>query len=281
MQPIVKWTGGKRREIKQFKEYYPDSFDIFVEPFFGGGAVFFDLEHPGRSILADTHEELMGFYKEIKAGRGDKLYAMCHNPWHHLDRSRKSSGEVQLPEGFRPHDEFTYYYVRDEYTPKNRAEEAFKFYFIRKTCYRGMLRYNPSGHFNIPFGRYKSVNFDDLVNPKYQQVLQNATIKTSSYEDIFKTYGKNKNAFFFLDPPYDSAFSNYKHEFGERDHRRLADHFKKAKAKCMLVIGKSDLIDELYKGYITDQYAKKYAFKLHSERVGKEINNMHYIITNY
>lgn len=281
MQPIVKWTGGKRREIKQFKKHYPDEFETFVEPFFGGGASFFDLEHEGRSVIADTHEELMGFYKEIKAGRGPKVHELCKNPWHHLNRTRKDKGHPTLPVGFRPQDEFTYYYVRDEYVPKNKTQEAFKFYFVRKTCYRGMLRYNPSGNFNIPFGRYKHVNFEDLVDPKYTDVLKNTTIKTCSYDQIFKTYGKDSNAFFFLDPPYDSAFSNYKHEFGEKDHRQLAAAFKGAAAKCMLVIGKSDLIDELYKGYIIDQYAKEYAFKLHSKRVGKEINNMHYIITNY
>ena len=280
MQPIIKWTGGKRRDIKHFKQYYPDNFDIFVEPFFGGGAVFFDLEHEGRSIVADTHEELINFYKQIKAGRGSILHEKCLNPWHHLARSRKASAPT-LKEPFRPQDEYAYYYVRDAYVPKNKVEEAFQFYFLRKTCYRGMLRYSNDGHFNIPYGRYKTLNFDDVLKTDYHDLLKRTTIKAGTYEAIFKTHATNKNAFFFLDPPYESKFSTYKHPFGEQEHRKLAKHFKAAKSKCMLVIGKTDLIDQLYDGYITDQYEKTYAFKLHSGRVGNEINNTHYIITNY
>ena len=281
MQPIIKWTGGKRREIKQFKEYYPDSFDTFVEPFFGGGAVYFDLEHDGPAVIADAHEELINFYKAIKKGQGEELYNMCVNPWHQLEKGRKKTDIGTLPEGFRVQDEKTYYYVRDYYQPKNALQEAFQFYFLRKSCYRGMLRYGTKGNFNIPYGRYKSINFADLKKPEYTEVLQNTKIEKWSFEKIFKKYGPDKNAFFFLDPPYDSEFSNYKHAFGQHEHKLLAAEFKKAKAKCMLVIGKSDLIDELYKGYIKGQYLKKYAFKLREGRVGKEINNIHYIITNY
>ena len=281
MQPIIKWTGGKRREIKQFKEYYPDSFDTFVEPFFGGGATYFDLEHDGPAVIADAHEELINFYKVMKKGQGEQLYNMCVNPWHQLEKGRKKTDVGTLPEGFRVQDEKTYYYVRDYYQPKNALQEAFQFYFLRKSCYRGMLRYGTKGNFNIPYGRYKSINFADLKKPEYAEILQNTKIEKWSFEKVFKKYGPDKNAFFFLDPPYDSEFSNYKHAFGQREHKLLAEEFKKAKAKCMLVIGKSDLIDELYKGQIRAQYLKKYAFKLRDGRVGKEINNIHYIITNY
>jgi DNA adenine methylase len=281
MQPIIKWTGGKRREIKQFKEYYPDSFDTFVEPFFGGGATYFDLEHDGPAVIADAHEELINFYKVMKKGQGEQLYNMCVNPWHQLEKGRKKTDVGTLPEGFRVQDEKTYYYVRDYYQPKNALQEAFQFYFLRKSCYRGMLRYGTKGNFNIPYGRYKSINFADLKKPEYTEILQNTKIEKWSFEKVFKKYGPDKNAFFFLDPPYDSEFSNYKHAFGQREHKLLAEEFKKAKAKCMLVIGKSDLIDELYKGQIRAQYLKKYAFKLRDGRVGKEINNIHYIITNY
>ena len=281
MQPVVKWTGGKRREIPAFKSFYPEDFEVFVEPFFGGGAVFFDLEYAGKSIVNDPHEELMNFYQQIKKGNGEAIYNLCINPWHHLERSRRKAAPSPLPVGFRPEDEKTYYYVRDEYTPKNKIEEAFKFYFIRKSCYRGMLRYGSKGNFNIPFGRYKSLNFNDLLDVKYADVLAETTIHCKSYEEMFKLQGDNKNAFFFLDPPYDSTFTNYKHEFGADKHRELAQLFKNAKAKCMLVIGKSELIDELYENYIVHRYNKKYAFKLHSNRVGDEINNVHYVITNY
>ncbi len=281
MRPIIKWTGGKRKEISLFKKYYPDEYDTYVEPFVGGGATYFDLEYQGRNVISDNHEGLINFYKNIKSGKGEKIYERCKNPWHHLFRSRKQEENLDLPEGFDPISERAYYYVRDEYRPRNKMEEAFQFYFLRKACYRGMLRYGPGGKFNIPYGRYKKLNFDDLLNPSYEDMLKRTTIKNCSFEQMFETYGKKKGAFFFLDPPYDTKFSNYKNSFGKQEHILLADYIKNSKSKCLLIIGKSKLTDRLYDGMIVDQYDKKYAFKLHSNRVGDEINNVHYVISNY
>ena len=86
----------------------------------------------------------------------------------------------------------------------------------------------------------------------------------------------------FLDPPYDSKFSNYGNEFGENEHRKLAEMFKNTTIKCLMVIGKTDFTEELYSGYIKDKYAKKYKFRLHSNRIqSNDIDNEHLIITNY
>ena len=86
----------------------------------------------------------------------------------------------------------------------------------------------------------------------------------------------------FLDPPYDSEFTDYGYcKFGKEEHKKLADLFKSTSIKCLLVIGKTDFIVSLYKDYIVDEYDKKYRFKLHSGRVGDEINTKHLIIKNY
>ena len=69
-------------------------------------------------------------------------------------------------------DEETYYKVRS-IEPKNSLENAQKFYYLRKTCFRGMMRYNKKGEFNIPYGRYKNCNFDDLLDERYVNVLKN------------------------------------------------------------------------------------------------------------
>tara|TARA_R110000824_G_scaffold108006_1_gene254752 strand:- start:470 stop:1336 length:867 start_codon:yes stop_codon:yes gene_type:complete len=287
LKPLVKWSGGKRKEIKLFRHHYPDNFSTFVEPFLGGGAVYFDLNFEGKSVISDTHEELINFYTQVKKPENcRKIHRMMNNPWFHLFRGKQvkeNMGEIynSLPSGFQNTGELTYYYVRDEFVPKNKVEEAFQFYFLRKTAFRGMLRYNPKGKFNIPFGRYKTMNSQDLLNEEYSSLLKRTKVYCQSFEDMFEIYGGDKDAFFFVDPPYDSAFSDYKHAFESPLHHKLFDCFKNAQAKCLMVIGKSPLISDLYKDYIVDEYEKEYSFKILKGRVGDEINNIHYVIKNY
>jgi len=287
LKPIIKWSGGKRREIELFRHHYPSEFLKFVEPFLGGGAVYFDLNFEGKNVVSDTHEELINFYKQLKNPENSKkIYSMMNNPWFHLYRGRQKKEKMDeiynsFPPDFKNTGELTYYYIRDEFAPKNKVEEAFRFYFLRKTTFRGMLRYNPKGHFNIPYGRYKTINSDDLLNEEYSKLLKRTQICCKSFEDIFDIYGKDKDAFFFLDPPYDSTFSDYKHPFKQSLHYKLFKCFENSKAQCLMVIGKSPLISDLYKNYIVDEYEKKYGFKIHSGRVGGEINNIHYVIKNY
>jgi DNA adenine methylase len=86
----------------------------------------------------------------------------------------------------------------------------------------------------------------------------------------------------FLDPPYDSEFTDYGYcSFGREEHKKLFECFKNTKIKCLMIIGKTDFISNLYKDYIIDEYDKRYRFKLHSGRVGNEINTKHLIIKNY
>ena len=70
-------------------------------------------------------------------------------------------------------------------------------------------------------------------------------------------------------------------QFGKKEHRELAEYFHSTKNKCLMVIGRTDFIANLYEPYIVDEYEKKYRFKLHSGRVGDEINNTHLVIKNY
>ena len=144
-----------------------------------------------------------------------------------------------------------------------------------------MLRYNKSGKFNIPFGRYKTCNFEDLKNIEYENLLKNTEVFNKSFEYIFDNYD-NPNHFMFLDPPYDSEFTDYGYcQFGKEEQKKLASLFKNTKNKCLMIIGKTKFIEELYEGYIVAEYDKKYKFKLYNNRVGDEINTKHLIIKNY
>jgi DNA adenine methylase len=259
LKPIVKWSGGKKDEIKKFIEHIPTDFNTYLEPFIGGGAVYFHL-NPEKAVINDVHKELVDFYQSIKDGKSEEIYNFM-------------SEQENTPE--------CYYKVRDEYEVLDILDNAKRFYYLRKTCYRGMLRYNKKGKFNIPYGRYKTYKFEDIKNEKYYNLLSNTEIFNKSFEYIFENYN-DENNFMFLDPPYDSEFTDYGYcSFGRKEHEKLFECFKNTKIKCLMIIGKTDFISNLYKDYIVDEYDKRYRFKLHSGRVGNEINTKHLIIKNY
>jgi DNA adenine methylase len=259
LKPIIKWSGGKYDEIKNFQSHIPTDYEIYLEPFIGGGSVFFS-ENPEKAVITDVHKELIDFYTCIKEGKSNDIYNFMEN---------------------HKNDEITYYEVRDKIKNETVLDNAKIFYYLRKTCFRGMLRYNKSGKFNIPFGKYKKINYEELKNKNYEELLKKTTILKKSFEYIFENYNNEKN-FMFLDPPYDSEFTDYGYcQFGKKEHEKLAELFKKTKIRCLMIIGKTKMISELYKDYIVGEYQKKYRFKLYAGRVGDEINTTHLIIKNY
>lgn len=230
-----------------------------MEPFVGGGALLFYLKSK-NNVINDTHAELINFYRQIQNGHSKDIYRLMCN-------SRN--------------DESFYYYIRDEYKPNDDIERAYRFLYLRKTCYRGMLRYNKSGNFNVPFGWYKNFNFEELANRNYEFLLKNTEIYNTDFQEVMEKYDR-EDTFIFLDPPYDSKFNKYEvNSFSQEEHKRLADLFKSCKAKILMIIGKSDLIFSLYEDYIYGSYSKKYGFRIHSGRIGNEINNEHLIVKNY
>jgi DNA adenine methylase len=259
LSPIIKWSGGKSDEIKLFEKYFPDNYNIYIEPFIGGGSVYFHL-NPLNAVINDIHTELIDLYKMIGNGESDKIYEFME-----INRN----------------DEETYYKIRDEMVINDKLDSAKRFYYQRKTCFRGMLRYNKNGKFNIPFGRYKTINYNDLKNKDYELLLKRTEILNKDFNYIFENYN-DENNFMFLDPPYDSEFTDYGYcQFGKKEQEQLAYLFKNTKIKCLMIIGKTKYIEDLYKDYIVDEYDKKYKFKLYDKRIGDEINVKHLIIKNY
>lgn len=259
LSPLIKWSGGKSDEIKVFEKHIPTDYDTYLEPFIGGGAVFFHLV-PQKAVISDVHTELTDLYRAVGQGRASDIHEFMTA---------------------HPNEEAEYYRVRDEMAVETPLDNAKRFYYLRKTCFRGMLRYNKSGKFNIPYGKYKTMNFTDLQNPRYTELLARTTVLRVGFERIFAEYNSPQN-FMFLDPPYDSEFTDYGYcQFGKAEHELLAKCFKETQIRCMMIIGKTDFIVDLYRDYIVEEYEKKYRFKIHSGRVGSEINTTHLIIKNY
>lgn len=284
MKPIIKYRGGKSKEIPQIIQYIPDFTGRYIEPFFGGGALFFYLE-PKNAIINDINKNLIDFYKDVKNN-----YFDIKNELSELEMIYKKNREefdklkLKYPdERVNDLNEELYYKIRDMYN-KIYDKEYFNYgtiyYFINKTAYSGMIRYNAKGHFNVPYGRYKNFNTSLLTKDHYI-LLQNTEIFNYSYEKIFEMV--KEDDFVFLDPPYDCVFSDYGNEemkegFGEDRHRKLAKDFRNLKCKALMVIGKTALTEEIYNDLIIAEYDKTYAVNI-KNRFKSE--SKHILVANY
>ena len=282
MNPVLKYRGGKSREIPKFLPYIPNSFNTYIEPFLGGGAVFFYLE-PKKAIINDINKRLMIFYKQL---RDD--YSLLRKQLNEIQIIYEQNQlSYKLLKSKNPDDrvpnknEDLYYKMRDLFNhPNNEYLEGLVYFFINKTAYSGMIRFNSNGEYNVPFGRYPNLN-TQLVTEQHSRLLQQAELYTLDYKKIFDK--AKPDDFMFLDPPYDCIFNDYgnidmMNGFNEDEHRRLANDFKNLSCRALMVIGKTPLTMELYEKYVSDEYYKNYAVNIKNR-----FNNdkMHLILKNY
>jgi DNA adenine methylase len=175
-----------------------------------------------------------------------------------------------------------YYQVRDMFNDltDKKYSDALLYFFINKTAYSGMIRYNSKGEFNVPFGRYERLN-TSLVTKKHSELLANTEIFNLDYKEIFNM--TKSDDFIFLDPPYDCIFSDYGNEeykdgFNDNCHIALAKDFKNLSCKALLVIGRTPLTERLYKDMVIDEYAKNYSVNIRNRF--KSVAT-HILISNY
>ena len=161
------------------------------------------------------------------------------------------------------------------------------FYFLREFCYASMFRYNKRGDFNVPYGgmAYNRKSFiskiSQIENSMYQKYIKNSIIGNLDFEKFIKKYTPQENDFIFLDPPYDTEFSEYaKNSFEKNDQVRLAEFLYKTNAKFMLVIKATPFIRSLYenKGFHIVDFEKKYMVNFQNRN---ERDVVHLMITNY
>lgn len=208
-----------------------------------------------------------------------------------IDTFIKNIIETSLHQSF-------YFMIRDMYNEWNTSdkskdyddfEKSSHWYFIRQFCWAGMFRFGKDGNFNIPYGgksyntKCFECNINDIYNTQNINFItdENTIFTNCDYKDVLKT-SFNDNDFIFLDPPYDSTFSSYDNLlFGEDKQQELANILYNLKCNWMLVIKKTELIEELYDNkdgiYITE-YDKKYTFKGKGDY---ENEVKHLIIRNY
>lgn len=236
LKPIMKWAGGKTQLLDELIQRMPSNYGKYIEPFFGGGALFFALL-PEKAIIADSNPELINMYKEV---------------------AQNVDGVIKKLSSYKNEEEM-FYDVRALDWKKMRPEDAAaRTLFLNKTCFNGLYRVNKKGQFNTPFGRYKNPTICDEEHLwKASAILQKANIICGDYLEVLEKYAE-KGDFIYLDPPYIPVseygdFKRYtKEQFYERDQRNLADEVQRLYDKgCYVLLTNSDhpMIYELYGKY--------------------------------
>jgi DNA adenine methylase len=223
IRPPLKWAGGKRWQLPHLEPlWHPHRNRRLVEPFCGGLAVTTGLV-PDRAILNDINPHVINFYNWLKRGL-------------------KISFEMK-------NDETLFYTARRRFNALlasgdgHTSEAAGLFYYLNRTGYNGLCRFNSKGEFNVPFGRYTNIGYKADFT-EYVQAFANWTFTNSDFGSIDLT----KNDFVYADPPYDVEFTQYsKGGFGWDEQVRAAEWLSNHKGPVVLSNQATPRIVKLYR----------------------------------
>ena len=238
-KPILKWAGGKTQMLNDLLPKVPSSYGRYIEPFFGGGAMFFALQ-PENAIIADSNPELINMYRQVASNVDEVIQYL---------KKYENTSEM-------------FYAVREqEWTQLPKAEAAARTIFLNRTCFNGLYRVNKQGKFNVPYGKYANPKICDEDGLKAaSEALKKAEILCGDYLLVLDHYAQPGD-FVFLDPPYlpiseYADFKRYtKEQFYEEDHVELAKIIMRLQERgCHIILTNSNhpLVHELYAPFTID-----------------------------
>jgi DNA adenine methylase len=224
LRPPLKWAGGKRWQLPYIQPLWAThTHRRLIEPFAGGLAVVLGLQ-PRRAVLNDINPHLINFYTWLKRG-----FVKTAPPMHN--------------------DEDAFYKGRARFNAllasgeADSAEAALLFYYLNRTGYNGLCRFNSRGEFNVPFGQYKTINYTSDFSA-YQNVLANWEVRVGDFE----TLPLDPQDFVYADPPYDVEFTSYSAGgFSWDDQVRAATWLSEHSGPVVLVNQATPRIRELYR----------------------------------
>jgi DNA adenine methylase len=224
LPPPLKWAGGKRWQLPVLRALWaPHASRRLVEPFCGGLAVALGLR-PHRALLNDINPHLVNFYRWLK--RGLRIEITLDNDGALFDRHRRRFNAL----------------LTDGRLPRTR-EAAALFYFLNRTGYNGLCRFNRRGHFNVPYGRYHRIAYRRDFTP-YRELLAGWSFRAGDFGRV----GLQPDDFVYADPPYDVPFTAYaRGGFAWSDQVRTAERFARHEGPVILVNQATDRIVSLYR----------------------------------
>ncbi len=298
-KPFFKWAGGKSQLLHEFDSRFPEALktgvlDRYVEPFIGGGAVFFFVMQmfPFReSVICDANEELVLTYQVIRQDV-DALISLLRDYQSRYD-ALDETGRKDL-----------YLSVRAALNADRKGfdfssygpswiERAAKLLFLNKTCFNGLFRVNSSGEFNVPFGKYRNPGIVIEFNLRLvSELLKSTTILHGDFSRCLE-YVDNRT-FVYLDPPYrplnnSSSFTSYSRDgFSDQDQVRLKEFVDSVSSiGASVMLSNSDprnedptdhFFDDLYQQYRIERVMAKRVINSNAEKRGaiSEIIVMNY-----
>lgn len=244
VQPVLKWAGGKRQLLDELYARFPEEYTHFHEPFFGGGALFFDLE-PEDGTINDTNPRLVNFYEQVR-----------DNPNELVDRLESFDDPESDPDPEREYSETNhkgraiknYYYQQralfnkrpygEDFDP---VDEAALLLYLNRTCYNGLYRENGNGGFNVPIGSYSNPDWVQKERIRtVSRILEDTEIFNQDFEYVVDHADSGDLVYF--DPPYEpmsptASFNDYSAEgFGLEDQERLLEVAQKLDENDVSVI---------------------------------------------
>jgi DNA adenine methylase len=244
-RPFLKWAGGKQQLLAQYEPHFPKKIERYLEPFVGGGAVFFHLWNqrrlPDEAFLLDHNAELVNVYRAVRDCVDDLIDQLTiHQSNHSKDYFYRLRGRDRGPDW-----------------PPDAISAAARTIYLNRTCYNGLYRVNSRGEFNAPLGSYKN---PDVVRAEVLRAasaaLRGVAIEQTGFQSIMAR--ARSGDFIYFDPPYDplsptANFTGYTAgAFGDDDQRQLAQVFAALTEKgclCMLSNSHTDFIFSLYRDF--------------------------------
>lgn len=255
VQPILKWAGGKRQLLDELYARFPESYNHFHEPFFGGGALFFDLE-PDNGSINDTNPRLVNFYEQVRDNPEELIERLeaFNDPESEVDPNLEFAEENHKGREIKNY----FYQQRARFNKRpygydyDPQEEAALLLYLNRTCYNGLYRENSDGGFNAPIGGYENPNWvqRDRIR-KASRVLQNTEIHNEDFGYVLDAVEEGDLVYF--DPPYEpmsptASFNDYSEEgFDREDQERLLEIAQKLDENGVSVIlSNSGIMYDLY-----------------------------------
>lgn len=211
-QPIIKWSGSKRSQAEEIVNHFPKKIETYYEPFCGGASILYKLLtnkniKVNRFICSDNNQDLINLWNYIKVNK-ESLKIEYRNLWNELN----SYETQQLKKCF-------YEKIRNDF---NINRDPWKFLFLNRTCFNGLIRYNSKGEFNTSFHLNRNGIHPDKLNKiidEWSKLINDNDVifKCCSFEDITP----EKNDFLYLDPPYAHTKGMY---FNDFDNKKLFDY---------------------------------------------------------
>ncbi len=263
VKPFLKWVGGKRQLLADIVPLVPDEFSRYIEPFVGGGAVFFHLSEQMTkqkipSVINDINPELVNCYQMVKT-QTDALISLLKTHKHDKDYYIKIRNLDRQVGGL---------------SVLSPLERASRLLYLNRTGFNGMYRVNSKGLNNVPFGRYKNPS---LVNEDVLRAAANALIDTrilnQPFEDCLHCAGQGD--FVYLDPPYvplneTSHFTNYMtNGFTMTDQKNLAALVAKLDKRGVVFVASNAFVPavrELYRDFRQIEVKAKRAINAHGQK---------------